>query len=137
MTLGDLGRGVLIVALSVVVVTPAQADKLQTEGEEIVIGIVAVSAALVVGTVLIIHYSKKRTMTGCVSSGETGMTVTDEKDKQIYALSGNTVGIKPGNRMRLQGKKVKPKDSDKTVVWEIKQVNKDFGLCQPQVASMR
>ena len=137
MTLGDLGRGVLIVALSVVVVTPAQADKLQTEGEEIVIGIVAVSAALVVGTVLIIHYSKKRTMTGCVSSGETGMTVTDEKDKQIYALSGNTVGIKPGNRMRLQGKKVKPKDFDKTVVWEIKQVNKDFGLCQPQVASMR
>jgi hypothetical protein len=131
MTLGDLGRGVLIVALSVVVVTPAQADKLQTEGEEIVIGIVAVSAALVVGTVLIIHYSKKRTMTGCVSAGETGMTVTDEKDKQIYALSGNTVGIKPGDRMRLQGKKVEPKSPDKTPVWETRQVNRDFGLCQP------
>jgi hypothetical protein len=131
MTLGDLGRGVLIVALSVVVVTPAQADKLQTEGEEIVIGIVAVSAALVVGTVLIIHYSKKRTITGCVSSGETGMTVTDEKDKQIYALSGNTVGIKPGDRMRLQGKKVTPKSPDKTLVWETREVNRDFGLCQP------
>ena len=116
----DLWRWVLIVALSAVLITPARADKLQTEGEEIVIGIVAVSAALVVATVLLIHYSKKRTITGCVSSGETGMTVTDEKDKQIYALSGNTVGIKPGDRMRLQGKKVKPKSPDKTLVWENK-----------------
>jgi len=127
----DLWRWVLIVALSVVLITPARADKLQTAGEEIVIGIVAVSAALVVATVLIIHYSKKRTITGCVSSGETGMTVTDEKDKQIYALSGNTVGIKPGDRMRLQGKKVKPKSPDKTLAWETREVNRDFGLCQP------
>jgi len=127
----DLWRGVLIVALSVVLITPARADKLQTAGEEIVIGIVAVSAALVVATVLIIHYSKKRTITGCVSSGETGMTVTDEKDKQIYALSGNTVGIKPGDRMKLQGKKVKPKSPDKTLAWETREVNRDFGLCQP------
>lgn len=127
----DLWRWVLTVALSAVLIRPARADKLQTDGEEIVIGIVAVSAALVVGTILIIHYSKKRTITGCVSSGETGMTVADEKDKQIYALSGNTVGIKPGDRMKLQGKKVTPKTPDKTLVWETKQVNRDFGLCQP------
>jgi len=131
-----LWRWVLIVALSAVLITPARADKLQTDAEEIVIGIVAVSAALVVGTVLIIHYSKKRTITGCVSSVETGMTVTDDKDKQIYALSGNTVGIKPGDRMKLQGKKVKPKSPDKTLVWETREVNRDFGLCQPQAASI-
>ena len=57
------------------------------------------------------------------------MTITDEKDKQIYALSGDTAGIKPGNRMKLQGKKVKA--ADKTVVWEAKAVTKDFGVCQP------
>ncbi len=133
----DLWRWVLIVALSAVLIRPARADKLRTEGEEIVIGIVAVSAALVVATVLIIHYSKKRTITGCVSSGETGMTVSDEKDKQIYALSGNTVGIKPGDRMKLQGKKVKPKSPDKTLVWETREVNRDFGLCQPQAGFNR
>jgi hypothetical protein len=131
MTSNHLWRGIAIVALSVVLVTPARADKLQTEGEEIVIGIVAVAAALVVATVLIIHYSKKRTITGCVSSGENAMTLTDEKDKQTYALSGNTAGIKPGDRMRLQGKKVKPKGPDKTLVWEIREVKRDFGLCQP------
>jgi hypothetical protein len=132
-----LWRAVLIMALSLFLVMPARADKLQTEGEEIVIGIVAVAAALVVGTVLIIHYSKKRTITGCVSSGETGMTVTDEKDRQIYALSGNTVGIRPSDRMKLQGKKVKPKSPDNTLVWETREVNKDFGLCQLQTASVR
>lgn len=59
------------------------------------------------------------------------MTVTDDKDKQIYALSGNTTGIKPGDRMRLQGKKVKSNGADKTLVWEAKAVTKDFGACQP------
>jgi hypothetical protein len=68
----DIWRWILIVALNVVLITPARADKLQTEGEEIVIGIVAVSVALVVGTVLIIHYSKKRTVTGCASLGKPG-----------------------------------------------------------------
>jgi hypothetical protein len=41
------------------------------------------------------------------------------------------VGIKPGDRMRLQGKKVTPKSPDKTLVWETREVNRDFGLCQP------
>ena len=60
------------------------------------------------------------------------MTITDEKDKQVYALSGNTAGIKPGDRMKLQGKKVKSKGADKTLVWEAKAVPKDFGVCEPQ-----
>ena len=59
------------------------------------------------------------------------MTITDEKDKQPYALSGNTAGIKPGDRMRVQGKKVESKRANKTLVWEAKAVFKDFGVCQP------
>jgi hypothetical protein len=123
--------GVLIIALGVAFSTPARADSLKTTGEHIVIGIVAVTAAVaVVVTVVAIHYSKKRAITGCVNSGANGMTMADEKDKQIYTLSGNTTGIKPGDRMKLQGKKVKPKGPDKTLVWEAKEVTKDFGACQ-------
>jgi hypothetical protein len=59
------------------------------------------------------------------------MSVTDEKDKRTYVLSGNTAGIKPGDRMTLQGKKIKPKGTDKTLTWEAKNVTKDFGVCQP------
>jgi hypothetical protein len=75
-----------------------------------------------------IHYSKKRTITGCVNSGGNGMTVTDEKDKEIYALSGDTTGIKPGDRMRLQGKRVKSSGPHKPLEWEARKVAKDFSV---------
>ena len=125
--------GILIIALVFALSTPARADNLSTLGEHILIGIVAAAAAVgVVATVLVLHYSKKRAITGCVNSGTDGMTITDEKDKQIYALSGNTTSIKPGDRMKLRGRKVKAMGPDKTTpVWEAKQVAKDFGVCRP------
>ena len=88
-----LWHGVLIVALCVALAAPAQAQQnslpnsLDNMARNIVIGIVAVSVALVVITVVVVHESKKkRTVTGCVTSGANGMSVTDEKDKRIYAL---------------------------------------------------
>jgi hypothetical protein len=67
---------------------------------------VAVSTAVaVVVTVVIMHKSRKdRTITGCVKAGENGMTtIPDEKYGQVYTLSGDTAGIKPGDRMQLRG----------------------------------
>jgi len=124
--------GVLMFALVVALATPARADSLKTRGNEIVAGIAGVVAAIVVVVVIVaVHYSKKRSVTGCVSSGANGITITDEKDKQVYALSGNTTDIKPGDRIKLHGKKAKPTGTDKTLVWEAKEVTKDFGVCQP------
>jgi hypothetical protein len=56
------------------------------------------------------------------------MTVTDEKDKRIYTLAGDPVGVKPGDRMTFEGKR---KKDDKSLVFEAKSVTKDFGSCQP------
>ena len=124
--------GVLMVALSVVLVVPAHASGGKIGYSGPVVGpIVGAAAAVAVVIILGIHYSKKRAITGCVNSGTGGMSVTDEKDKQVYALSGNTVGIKPGERMKLQGKKVKPTGPDKTLGWEATKVTKDFGVCRP------
>lgn len=135
MTSKYLWCGVLIVALTVALSPSAEA---QTGGGKIVsngtiVGVIlGVVAAVVVVAYLVIHESsKKRGITGCVTSGENGMRVTDEKDKRSYALSGNTADIKPGDRMTLQGKKIKPKDAGKPVVWETKTISKDFGVCQP------
>jgi hypothetical protein len=96
-----------------------------------VIGIVAATAAATVLVVVLIQKSKKRAITGCINSGENGMTITDEKDRQIYALSGNTTDIKPGTRLKLQGKRVKSKGADKRLVWEAKAINKNLGVCHP------
>jgi hypothetical protein len=133
--------GILIIALSLVFCMPAEAQnpKLCCSGPskpivstgEIVGVLVGAIVVVVVVTVVIIHYSKKRTVTGCVSAGASGMTVIDEKDKHVYALSGNTAGITPGNRVKLQGKKVKLAGSDGTRSWNATKVSKDFGVCQP------
>jgi hypothetical protein len=109
-------RGLLIGVLVVAFAMPARADTLRTEGDDIVIAIVVVAVGIVIGTILIIHYSKKRSITGCIMSAPNGMILTDEKDKHTYALSGITAGVKQGDRMKLQGKREKPKDPDKTCV---------------------
>jgi hypothetical protein len=143
----SLWRGALVAVLSVALAAPAPSDKprlalrphlispnsggrLKKVGDEIVIGIVVVAVAVgVLVIVLIVHYrSKKRAITGCVRSGATGLNVTDEKDKRIYVLSGDTAGVKPGDRMTLEGK---PKQAGKTLVFEAQKVTKDFGACQP------
>lgn len=127
--------GVLIVALTVALPTSAEAQtgsgKIVSNGTIVGVILGVVAAVVVVAYVVIHESSKKRTITGCVTSGENGMRVTDEKDKRSYALSGNTADIKPGDRMTLQGKKIKAKDVGKPVVWETKTISKDFGVCQP------
>jgi len=131
MTQKSLWPGVLIAALSVAFATPARANQLQTNSDEIVAGIVVVSAGIaVVATVLVLHHRKpkSRTITGCVDSGANGMSVTNEKDKWNYALSGNTVGVKQGDRMTLEGK---ANGTANTLVFEVQKVTRDFGACQP------
>jgi hypothetical protein len=90
---------------------------------------VVVAAAIgVVATLLVLHYSKKKdTVTGCVHTETNGMSVTDEKDKQNYVLSGSTMGVKPGDRVTLRGKR---KNSGGTPVFETQKVTRDFGACQ-------
>jgi hypothetical protein len=124
--------GVLIIALSLALVTPARADTLKTDSHEIVAGIAGVAAAIgVVVTILLIHYSKKHSITGCVATAGSSLTITDEKDKKIYALSGNTAGITSGDRVKLQGRIVRLTGSGQALEWDATKMTKDFGVCQP------
>lgn len=127
----SLGRAALVLVLCGALAAPARADLQSRVSNDIVAGVVVAAAVVVVAAILIVHYSKKRSVTGCVMSAPSGMTVTDEKDRKIYALSGNTAGITPGDRMKLRGKKIKSKGADKTLVWEARDVARDFGVCQP------
>ena len=146
MTPKSFWRGVLIAVLSLGLAAPAPANQVrvalhphllapnsgssfQKTGEEIVIGIVVVAVAIgVLVTVLIVHHkSQKRPITGCVHPVAAGMSVTDEKDKRSYALSGDTTGVKPGDRMTLEGK---VKHTGTTLVFETRKVIRDFGACQ-------
>jgi hypothetical protein len=128
-----LRRGVLVVVMSMAIATPARADNLSTTGRNIVIGIVAATAAVaVVITLVILHESKKdRIISGCVSSSVNGMSITGENDGRVYALTGNTVGIALGERLRLKGRKTRSKDSARTLIWITTSVTRDLGACSP------
>lgn len=133
MTHQRVGCLVLIVALTAALAAPARADNLDSNARNIVIGIVAVTAAIAVTvTVLVMRRGKKdRTITGCVGSGPNGMTITSENDQKVYALTGDTAGIKPGDRMSLRGKKIKSASPDRALLLDTKKVISDFGVCQP------
>ena len=66
-------------------------------------------------------------ITGCVQAGANAISVTDEKDQRRYALSGNTTGVKPGDRMALEGKR--HKESGQTVSFETLGIRRDLGAC--------
>jgi hypothetical protein len=121
-------RIVLIALLSLAFSVPSRAESIQTAGDQIVIGIVVVSAAVAVGvTLLILHQKHKNSeITGCVAAGANGMSMMDDKDKRTYALSGDPAGIKPGDHMTLEGKR---RESGKTPVFEARSVIKDLGVC--------
>ncbi len=126
--------GVLVIALSFVFCMPAKADSGTIGGVGtgtivgVVVGVVAVVA--VVAIVVIHKTSGKRTITGCVKPAQNGMTVNDENDQRVYTLSGDTAGVKPGERMTLQGRKIKP-NAGNPPGWEITKVRTDYGVCQP------
>ncbi len=129
--------GAVTISLGFVLCIPAKAQS--TNGKPIggvttgeVVGvIVGVAAAVAVITVVVIHESsKKRTITGCVEAAQHGMTLKDEKDKRSYSLSGDTMGIQPGERLTLQGKKIRLNGSN-LFGWETIKVINDFGVCQP------
>jgi hypothetical protein len=123
--------GILIAILCFGLVQPARA----ANPEKVLIIITATTVAAVIVLFVAIsraqHRRKKIVITGCIVTGENGMTVADEEDGKHYLLSGNTAGIKPGERMILLGKKVKPQRPDRTLVWETKDVVKDLGVCRP------
>ncbi len=126
---------VLIIALSFVLCVPAEAQSSSGTIGGVGTGtIVGVTVGVVVGVAVIaivaIHYSKKRTITGCVKPAQNGFIVNDEKDKLAYTLFGETAGVKQGERMTLQGKRIKP-NAGNPLGWEITKVRTDYGVCQP------
>jgi len=136
MTQKSLWRGIPIAVLSVALAAPAWADqprlaasggRLQKLGDEIEIGIVVVAVAVVVVVVVMVKHRPQR-ITGCVNPGANGMSVTDEKDKRSYALSGNTAGVKAGYRLTLVGKR---RHAGQSLEFEATKVGRDFGACHP------
>jgi hypothetical protein len=111
--------------------TPAKADSLKTVGDEIVIGIVAVAGAITVGVIFAIHYHNMEFVWGCVASGPDGLALQNEGDQKTFQLLGKTADVKPGDRVRVKGKRVKAtKGSNSNPTFQVEKLANDYGVCK-------
>lgn len=83
---------------------PARADGLHTAVVEVIVGIVAVTAAVTVGVVLAVKHHPS--LKGCATDGPGGLQLT-AGDGQTYTLLGDLDGLKSGETISVSGKKQK------------------------------
>lgn len=102
------------------------------------IGNIGPSGAQVAGVIagvagvtgLILYFTlRKPAIVGCVQSTDGASNLMDEKDKRTYALVGDHLNLKSGERFKLKGKKIKEKDGKLT--FRVKKVDHDYGSCNP------
>lgn len=91
----------------------------------IAVGIAAVGAAIGIGTYYAIHHSQS--ITGCILPDADRLQIQSAGDQQIYFLVGELGDLKPGERVRVSGKRVRNGDVPRQFL--VQKVNKHYGLC--------
>jgi hypothetical protein len=92
--------------------------------------VAAAIAGLAGVTGLILYFTlRKPAIVGCVHSADGKTTLVDERDKRTYAIAGDDVSLKAGERVKLKGKKVREKDGRLT--FSLKKIDHDYGACNP------
>lgn len=73
-------------------------------------------------------------LTGCVFSGPNGMKLK-AGDSKVYAIEGDSAGIKAGHKVKVHGSRVKKaKDAGGDQIFRVEKVSKDYGECHVDVA---
>lgn len=98
-------------------------------GDGIVIGIVVVAGAIAtVGILLAVNHSH-HFLKGCVASGPNGLEL-ETSDSTVYFLAGDQAAIRPGERVKLHGSRMKKaKDGKPGRGFNVSQLKKDYGPC--------
>ena len=119
---------ILCLALAVPAFCQSGLGKIGPSNAEIAGILIGAGAAITVVAVLVVHSAHKHnSITGCVSSGAEGLSLTDKKDNHVYALGGNTASLKAGDQFALKGKK--DKDAHGEPVFKVEKLTRDFGAC--------
>jgi len=126
-----LPRAMPSVALMLAVPVFARADygptdRIGPSGAEVAGAIAGAAGA---ATLILYFLLRSPSITGCVQATDASMTLVNEKDNHAFALTGNVPDLKPGERLRLKGKKLKGKEGKLT--FRIKSVDHNYGACKP------
>ena len=116
----------LVCVYSVVSSRPAEAQAVS--GAQ-AIGILAIIAGVGAAIGIGVYYAVRQppSITGCITSGARGMSLQNEGNHQDFLLMGDIATIKPGDRVRLKGKKKKDSGGNRSFL--VDQMKKNYGAC--------
>ena len=126
-------------ALALTATAPANAQSstpiggvTKSDAAWIVVAIAAIGAGIGIGVYYAFHHS--HSLSGCAVSGTNGLELQNKGDQQTYALVGAVSAIKPGERIRVSGKKVK-KPAGPPPQFLVEKLSKDYGACRENAAT--
>jgi len=93
----------------------------------IIIGLIAIPVAIGI-VIYAVHRKHAHTLKGCAVSSPGGLQLIKDGGKQTYDLVGATAMIKSGDRVQLNGKKIKVNSNQRQFV--VEKVSKDYGACE-------
>ena len=88
---------------------------------------IGVGAAAGGAAVLFLALHHHGAVTGCVRPGTDGLRIVDEKKNKSYALSSDSIALKPGEIVQVSGKK--STDQGGALSFQAKKVVKSLGSC--------
>ena len=94
-------------------------------GHGAAIGIAAAAVGGAVVAYLVLH--NHGVVDGCVQRVNGGLALMNESNHQAYVLDPGTLDIQPGERLDLQGKKVKSPSGKITL--QVQKIVKNLGSC--------
>jgi|HubBroStandDraft_1064217.scaffolds.fasta_scaffold09832_6 hypothetical protein len=104
----------------------------KSDADWIVVAVVAIGAAIGIGIFYSVHHDNS--LNGCVVTGSGGLELQNKGDGRTYALAGEVDAIKPGDRVRVAGKKQKMSGGgDQQFV--VEKISRDYGACKVQQAA--
>ena len=120
----------VVCALALNSISPekAHANSIPTKSDVVWIGVAigAIGAGIGIGIYYAFHHGHH--LNGCAVSGASGLELRNRGDDQTYALVGAVNAIKPGERVRVSGKKAK-KSAGPAPQFVVEQLSKDYGPC--------
>jgi hypothetical protein len=95
-----------------------------SSGKAIGIGVGAAAGGAAVLFLALHHHGA---ITGCVRPGTDGLRIVDEKKNKSYALSSDSIALKPGEMVQVTGKK--SSEQGGALSFQAKKVVKSLGSC--------
>ena len=121
--------GIFLLCLCLLPVQTSAQTNLKSNADAIVAGVAGGGAAI--GILIYFALSRPPSIKGCAVSGPNGLELKNEGDGQTFQLLGITSDVKPGDRVRVQGKKKAiGKSNSGNPTFLVEKLAKDYGACK-------